>query len=225
MPLSTLHLAPRGTRRKTQGQNVSFLFSWGVFSSTTTRFLPKIANRRGSVTGPRIYSGLPSRARQQAVSSSGRAHRTGPPADVVAGHSLGDTPPSSPPARSICADAVRLVRNRGKYMQESRGGLVAARNDIKVARLANPSTRSHVSTVPRRPDRRPRHPPGTSPPRRSRRRGRGPGRSSAASSGSSRPSRSRSRRCARCAARAPTPVSCSNCSATSRRRSSSSPAR
>ena len=39
--------------------------------------------------------------------------------DYVAGHSLGEYPRWSPPVRSTSADAVRLVRKRGQYMQEA----------------------------------------------------------------------------------------------------------
>ena len=50
MPLSTLHPAPRGTQRKTRGQDGSLLLSCGALSSPTTRrFIPTIAlaNARG----------------------------------------------------------------------------------------------------------------------------------------------------------------------------------
>jgi hypothetical protein len=44
MPLSTLHLAPRGTRRKTRGQDGSLLLSCGALSSPTARrFIPALA--------------------------------------------------------------------------------------------------------------------------------------------------------------------------------------
>ena len=44
MPLSTLHPAPRGTQRKTRGQDGSLLLSCGAPSSPTTRrFIPTIA--------------------------------------------------------------------------------------------------------------------------------------------------------------------------------------
>ena len=44
MPLSTLHLAPHGTRRKTQGQDGSLLLSCGALSSPTARqFIPTLA--------------------------------------------------------------------------------------------------------------------------------------------------------------------------------------
>lgn len=52
MPLSTLHLAPRGTRRKTRGQDGSLLLSCGALSSPTARrFIPALAlpHGRGSV--------------------------------------------------------------------------------------------------------------------------------------------------------------------------------
>jgi hypothetical protein len=55
MPLSTLHPAPHGTRRKTRGQDGSLLLSRGALSSPTTRrFIPTIALAcaRGSVTPP-----------------------------------------------------------------------------------------------------------------------------------------------------------------------------
>lgn len=51
MPLSTLHPAPRGTQRKTRGQDGSLLLSCGALSSPTARrFIPTIAlaNARGS---------------------------------------------------------------------------------------------------------------------------------------------------------------------------------
>jgi hypothetical protein len=48
MPLSTLHPAPRGTRRKTRGQDGSLLLSRGALSSPTThRFIPTLALPRG----------------------------------------------------------------------------------------------------------------------------------------------------------------------------------
>jgi len=44
MPLSMLHSAPRGSQRKTQGQDGSLLLSCGALSSPTTRrFIPTIA--------------------------------------------------------------------------------------------------------------------------------------------------------------------------------------
>jgi hypothetical protein len=44
MPLSTLHPAPRGTQRKTRGQDGSLLLSCGALSSPTARrFIPTIA--------------------------------------------------------------------------------------------------------------------------------------------------------------------------------------
>jgi hypothetical protein len=44
MPLSTLHPAPRGTQRKTRGQDGSLLLSGGALSSPTARrFIPTIA--------------------------------------------------------------------------------------------------------------------------------------------------------------------------------------
>src|ERR1700736_5206055 len=44
MPLSTLHPAPRGTQRKTRGQDGSLLLSRGALSSPTARrFIPTIA--------------------------------------------------------------------------------------------------------------------------------------------------------------------------------------
>ena len=54
MPLSTLHPAPRGTRRKTRGQDGSLLLSCGALSSPTARrFIPTIAlaHARGFVLG------------------------------------------------------------------------------------------------------------------------------------------------------------------------------
>jgi len=46
MPLSMLHPAPRGTQRKTRGQDGSLLLSCGALSSPTTRrFIPTIASR------------------------------------------------------------------------------------------------------------------------------------------------------------------------------------
>src|SRR5580698_5820470 len=51
MPLSTLHPAPRGTQRKTRGQDGLLLLSCGALSSPTARrFIPTIAlaNARGS---------------------------------------------------------------------------------------------------------------------------------------------------------------------------------
>src|SRR6266545_1696113 len=51
MPLSTLHPAPRGTQRKTRGQDGSLLLSRGALSSPTARrFIPTIARAyaRGS---------------------------------------------------------------------------------------------------------------------------------------------------------------------------------
>src|SRR5881227_290165 len=54
MPLSTLHPAPRGTQRKTRGQDGSLLLSCGALSSPTARrFIPTIALPcgRGSVVG------------------------------------------------------------------------------------------------------------------------------------------------------------------------------
>src|ERR1700676_3323795 len=53
MPLSTLHPAPRGTQRKTRGQDGSLLLSRGALSSSTARrFIPTIAlpDGRGSVS-------------------------------------------------------------------------------------------------------------------------------------------------------------------------------
>ena len=48
MPLSMLHPAPHGTRRKTRGQDGSLLLSCGALSSPTTRrFIPTIALPRG----------------------------------------------------------------------------------------------------------------------------------------------------------------------------------
>src|SRR6266498_4317510 len=48
MPLSPLHLAPRGTRRKTRGQDGSLLLSCGALSSPTARrFIPTIALPHG----------------------------------------------------------------------------------------------------------------------------------------------------------------------------------
>ena len=52
MPLSTLHPAPHGARRKTRGQDGSLLLSCGALSSPTARrFIPTIAlaHARGSV--------------------------------------------------------------------------------------------------------------------------------------------------------------------------------
>ena len=52
MPLSTLHPAPRGTQRKTRGQDGSLLLSCGALSSPTARrFIPTLAlpHGRGSV--------------------------------------------------------------------------------------------------------------------------------------------------------------------------------
>ena len=52
MPLSTLHLAPHGSRRKTRGQDGSLLLSCGALSSPTARrFIPTIAlaDARGSM--------------------------------------------------------------------------------------------------------------------------------------------------------------------------------
>jgi hypothetical protein len=44
MPLSTLHLVPRGTRRKTRGQDGSLLLSCGELASPTARrFIPTLA--------------------------------------------------------------------------------------------------------------------------------------------------------------------------------------
>ena len=44
MPLSTLHLVPHGTRRKTRGQDGSLLLSRGALSSPTARrFIPTLA--------------------------------------------------------------------------------------------------------------------------------------------------------------------------------------
>ena len=66
MPLSTLHPAPRGTQRKTRGQDGSLLLSRGALSSPAARrFIPTIALHycRGSDSQPRI----PSRACKQAV--------------------------------------------------------------------------------------------------------------------------------------------------------------
>src|SRR5580692_1876964 len=51
MPLSTLHPAPRGTQRKTRGQDGLLLLSCGALSSPTARrFIPTIAlaDARGS---------------------------------------------------------------------------------------------------------------------------------------------------------------------------------
>ena len=63
MPLSTLHLVPHGTRRKTRGQDGSLLLSCGALSSPTTRrFIPTLALPRG-----RGSVGVKSRARKQAL--------------------------------------------------------------------------------------------------------------------------------------------------------------
>jgi hypothetical protein len=44
MPLSTLHPVPRGTQRKTRGQDVRYSLSCGTLSSPTTRrFIPTLA--------------------------------------------------------------------------------------------------------------------------------------------------------------------------------------
>ena len=54
MPLSTLHPAPRGTQRKTRGQDGSLLLSCGALSSPTARrFIPTLAlpYGHGSVSG------------------------------------------------------------------------------------------------------------------------------------------------------------------------------
>ena len=57
MPLSTLHPAPRGTRRKTRGQDGSLLLSCGELSSPTVRrFIPTLAlpDVRGSDARARV---------------------------------------------------------------------------------------------------------------------------------------------------------------------------
>ena len=71
MPLSTLHLVPRGTRRKTRGQDGSLLLSCGELASPTARrFIPTIALLTGCSLGPallrvpRVCSYLQSRAQR-----------------------------------------------------------------------------------------------------------------------------------------------------------------
>jgi hypothetical protein len=70
MPLSTLHPAPRGARRKTRGQDGSLLLSCRALSSPTTRrFIPTLALPRGRGSVITHEEPVPTRARQQAVFS------------------------------------------------------------------------------------------------------------------------------------------------------------
>src|SRR5207248_10588700 len=74
MPLSTLHPAPRGTERKTRGQDGSLLLSCGALSSPTTRrFIPTLAlpHVRGSVTRQKSGRACPATTKQSV--RSGRA--------------------------------------------------------------------------------------------------------------------------------------------------------
>jgi hypothetical protein len=78
MPLSTLHPAPRGTQRKTRGQDGSLLLSCGALSSPTTRrFIPTIAlaAARGS---EELGHTLP-HGRQGSDRWGERSHRLAPP--------------------------------------------------------------------------------------------------------------------------------------------------
>jgi hypothetical protein len=70
MPLSTLHPAPRGTQRKTRGQDGWLLLSCGALSSPPARrFIPTIAlaHGRGSETHLRVCNEVPSRDPEGAV--------------------------------------------------------------------------------------------------------------------------------------------------------------
>src|SRR5207248_3596988 len=74
MPLSTLHPAPRGTERKTRGQDGSLLLSCGSLSSPTTRrFIPTLAlpHGHGSVTRQKSGRACPATTKQSV--RSGRA--------------------------------------------------------------------------------------------------------------------------------------------------------
>ena len=70
MPLATLHPDPRGSQRKTRGQDGSLLLSCRALSSPTARrFIPAIAlaHARGSETCPCVFSNLQSRDGNGAV--------------------------------------------------------------------------------------------------------------------------------------------------------------
>jgi hypothetical protein len=70
MPLSTLHPAPRGTQRKTRGQDGSLFLSCGAPSSPTTRrFIPTIALPYGHGSE---RCRIPSRDRKGAVEADAK---------------------------------------------------------------------------------------------------------------------------------------------------------
>ena len=70
VPLSTLHPAPRGTQRKTRGQDGSLLLSCEALSSSTARrFIPAIALPYGRGSDQ-------SRTRKQAVAGQPRISRS-----------------------------------------------------------------------------------------------------------------------------------------------------
>src|SRR5260370_27045640 len=75
MPLSTLHPAPHGTRRKTRGQDGSLLLSCGALSSPTARrFIPTLAL---PLVAAQLSGGVPLPSRAALFVSPGPQAETG----------------------------------------------------------------------------------------------------------------------------------------------------